>query len=135
VRSADPNLPKGIHAMSVESPLFRNGIDSEELKRYAFILKLRPGVEKAYDEAHASVPPELIALLKRVGVSEYSIFRRDRLLFLTLRTRNFESMWQEMQNDPANRRWQKRMGSFFEQPDDLRPGETFQMMEEVFYLP
>jgi len=49
--------------MSLGAPLFRNGIESEDLKRYAFILKLRPGVDEAHDEAHRSVSPELIALL------------------------------------------------------------------------
>ncbi len=120
--------------MSVESPLFRDGFAPHELKRYAFILKLRSGMEEAYDEAHRLVPPELIALLKRVGISEYSIFRRDRLLFLTLRTQDFESVWLDMENDPAYLTWQKKMGQFFEPSVDLRPEESFQMMDEVFYL-
>jgi L-rhamnose mutarotase len=111
--------------MSAGDPLFRNGIESEDLKRYAFILKLRPSVEEAYDEADRSVSPELIALLKRVGVSEYSIFRRDRLLFLTLRARNFELAWREMENDSAYLGWQKIMRQFFESADSFARENAF----------
>lgn len=51
--------------------------ESEEgklLKRYAFILRLNPGVAEAYEKAHREVWPEMLALLKSVGISEYSIY-------------------------------------------------------------
>jgi L-rhamnose mutarotase len=121
--------------MDAEAPRSMVSIDSLDVKRYAFILKLRPGTQNAYDKAHESVPPELIALLKRVGISEYSIFRRDRLLFLALTVGDFERAWQEIERDPAYKTWQKIMEPFFEAVSDLRPGERFPMMDEVFYLP
>jgi len=65
----------------------------EGLKRYAFMLRLRPGVEEAYEKAHREVWPEMLALLKSVGISEYSIYRRDELLILTLRAADFEKTW------------------------------------------
>lgn len=121
--------------MNAEAGLSTVSIDSSDVKRYAFILKLRPGTEKAYDKAHKSVSPELIALLKRVGISEYSIFRRDQLLLLTLTVGDFEQAWREVELDPAYVAWQKIMAPFFDSANDLRPGERFQMMDEVFYLP
>ena len=59
------------------------------MQRVAFLLRLRPGTEEAYDKAHAAVWPEMLALLKRAGISEYSIFRRDQLLFLTMHVERF----------------------------------------------
>ena len=59
------------------------------MQRVAFLLRLRPGTEEAYDKAHAEVWPEMLALLKRAGISEYSIFRRDQLLILTHACREF----------------------------------------------
>jgi L-rhamnose mutarotase len=121
--------------MNSEAPLSTVSIDSREVKRFAFILKLKPGTEEAYDRAHKSVSPELIALLKRVGISESFIFRRDQLLFLTLAVGDFERAWQQVELDPANAAWQKIMAPFFEPANDLRPGERFPMMDEVFYMP
>lgn len=105
------------------------------VKRHAFFLKLKPGTEKGYDEVHGLVPRELIALLKRNGISEYSIFRRGQLLFLVLKVRDFDRAWQNIELDPAYKAWQKVMEPFFEEVSNLRPGERFPMMDEVFYLP
>lgn len=105
------------------------------LRRYAFILRLREGAAEAYEEAHRAVWPEMLELLKSAGVNEYSIFRRDELLILTLRAVDFEATWRQIENHPVNLRWQRAMAPLFAQPGDLRPGERFPMMKEVFYLP
>jgi L-rhamnose mutarotase len=93
------------------------------MQRIAFLLRLREGTEAAYDEAHANVWPEMLALLKRSGISEYSIFRRDQLLFLTMQVENFEATWQQA------------MAPYFAPLDPLRPGERFPMMQEIFFMP
>ena len=105
------------------------------MKRYAFILRLRKGAAEEYKKAHREVWPEMLALLKSAGISEYSIYRRDELLILTLRAMDFEATWSQIDNHPVNLRWQQAMAPFFAPMDGLRPGERFPMMEEVFYLP
>jgi len=104
------------------------------MQRVAFILRLRPGTGEDYDKAHAAVWPEMLALLKSVGISEYSIFRRDELLFLYLHVDDFEKAWSEIEKDPVNTRWQEAMAPYFAPLGELRPGERFPMMREVFYL-
>ena len=108
--------------------------DGQALKRYAFMLRLRPGVAEAYEKAHREVWPELLELLKSAGISEYSIYRRDELLILTLRAADFEAAWSKIENHPVNLRWQQTMAPFFAPMEGLRAGERFPMLEEVFYL-
>jgi L-rhamnose mutarotase len=105
------------------------------LKRWAFLLRIQPGAGAEYDRAHAAVWPEMLALLKRSGISEYSIFRRDELLFLTFRAVDFEETWSSLESDPVNLRWQAAMAPYFAPLEGLRPGERFPMMEEVFWMP
>jgi L-rhamnose mutarotase len=105
------------------------------LKRHAFILRLREGAAEAYERAHRDVWPEMLDMLKRGGISEYSIFRRDNLLFLTFRAVDFEATWSQFDNDPVNLRWQATMAPLFAPDENLRPGERFPMMKEIFYLP
>jgi L-rhamnose mutarotase len=107
------------------------------MERAAFMLRLKPGTADAYDEAHRQVWPEMLALLKSAGISEYSIFRRDELLILSLRVEvDFETAWQKIENDPVNLRWQQAMSTYFQPLDgELQPGERFPMLREVFYLP
>jgi len=108
---------------------------AQPLERYAFILHLRPGAAQAYEEAHRAVWPEMLALLKSAGIAEYSIYRRDELLVLTLRAADFEAAWSRIENHPVNLRWQETMAPLFAPMEGLRPGERFPMMQEVFYLP
>jgi len=104
------------------------------MPRYAFKLRIKPDAADEYDREHQRVWPELLAKLKEVGISDYSIFRRGQELVLCLRAENFEKAWGELDRDPVNQRWQEFMGRLFEAVPDKQPGERFAMMEEVFYL-
>jgi L-rhamnose mutarotase len=104
-------------------------------QRVAFRLQLRKGMGEAYDESHRHVWPEMLDLLKRCGVSDYSIFRRDETLILVMTVDNFDEVWNCIEADPINTRWQEAMAPYFEPVGDLRPSERFSMFEEVFYLP
>ena len=104
-------------------------------KRYAFMLRLLPGAEEAYEAAHRAVWPEMLGLLKSAGISEYSIYRRDDLLILALRTEDFQATWDQIDNHPVNQRWQAAMAPYFAPVEGLRPDERFPMLKEVFYLP
>jgi len=104
------------------------------MPRVAFRLRLRPGVIEEYERAHQNVWPELLAKLKKVGVSDYSVFRRDLDLFLVMKVDDFERAWGILDKDPTNLRWQKEMGHLFDPITNLKPGERFPMMKEVFHL-
>lgn len=104
------------------------------MPRYAFRLRIKKEAIAEYDLEHTRVWPELLAKLKEVGISDYSIFRRDQDLFLSLSVDDFERAWDELDRDPVNQRWQQFMSRLFEPVPGLQPGERFAMMTEVFRL-
>ena len=104
------------------------------MPRYAYQMRIRPGKEAEYDEVHRHVWPELLAKLKELGVSRYSIFRRGRDLILTLTCEDLGTALAELDRDPVNLKWQSEMAQIFDEVPGLKPGERFAMMEEVFYL-
>ena len=104
------------------------------MPRTAFRLRIKPGKEQEYDIAHRNVWPALLAKLKEVGISNYSIFRRDQDLFLVMQVEDFEAAWRALDQDPTNLKWQREMSTLFESVPGLKPGEKFAMMQEVFYL-
>lgn len=104
------------------------------MQRIAFQLRVKPGSEAAYDEAHRHVWPELLAELQACGVREYSIFRRGCELFLYMVVPNFAVLLARVAESDVDRRWQQTMAPLFEPVPSLREGETFAMMEEVFYM-
>ena len=104
------------------------------MPRYAFKLRIKADAIEEYELSHQHVWPELLAKIKEVGISKYSIFRRGQDLFLFMRVEDFDGAWAELAQSAVNERWQKEMGRFFEPVPDQEPGERFAMMKEVFYL-
>jgi L-rhamnose mutarotase len=104
------------------------------MPRYAFQLRLKPDAVEEYDREHARVWPEMLATLKAVGISDYSIFRRGQELVLCLRVDDFDKAWDELDRSPVNLRWQEFMARLFEPAPGKTAGERFAMMKEVFYL-
>lgn len=104
------------------------------MPRYAFRLRIRPEAVATYEAEHQRVWPELLAKLKEVGISDYSIFRRGEELMLVLRVDNFEEAWAKLDADPVNQRWQQFMAPLFAPMEPREPGERFPMFREVFYL-
>jgi L-rhamnose mutarotase len=106
------------------------------MQRVAFLLRLKPGTGDDYDRAHAAVWPEMLTLLKSSGITEYSIFRRDELLFLYMRVDGaFDDTWDRIVADPVNTRWQQAMSPYFVPIQEKCEGERFPFMREVFYMP
>jgi len=97
-------------------------------------LRIKAGKEAEYDAAHRNVWPALLSKLKEVGISEYSIFRRNQDLFLFMQVDDFEAAWRALDNDRTNLEWQQEMAKLFEPVPGLKPGEKFAMMKEVFYM-
>ena len=104
------------------------------MPRYAYRLRIKPDAIEEYEREHQRVWPELLAKLKEVGISDYSIFRRGQDLMLVLRVDDFDKAMDEMDGDPVNRRWQVFMSRLFEAVPDKQPDERFSMWKEVFYL-
>jgi len=110
------------------------GLLGDSMARKAFRLRIKAGKEEEYDREHRQVWPELLAKLKDVGISRYSIFRRGQDLVLVMDVEDFGAAWGQLAREPINLKWQEKMSAIFEPMPELLPGERFPMMEEVFYL-
>jgi L-rhamnose mutarotase len=104
------------------------------MPRFAFRLRVRTECIEKYDEAHRRVWPDLLKLLKDVGISHYSIFRRGQDLFFYMEVVDFDRAWDEIDKSAVNRRWQAQMAPLFEPTGDRESDVRFPMMREVFYL-
>jgi L-rhamnose mutarotase len=113
---------------------FRLSNLGDQMQRLAFRLRIKAGKEEEYEAAHKNVWPALLAKLKEVGISKYSIFRREQDLFLVMQVDDFDAAWRALDQDSTNLKWQEEMALLFEPVPGLKPGEKFAMMKEVFYL-
>jgi L-rhamnose mutarotase len=102
--------------------------------RQAFKMKLIPGFEAEYQKRHAAIWPDLAALLKQTGISEYSIFldKETHTLFGVLQVEDPLALDQLPQH-PVMQRWWAFMSDIMETNPDHSPVST--PLQEMFYLP
>lgn len=92
------------------------------MEKYAFRMRLHPGMEEEYRRRHDAIWPELVALLKAAGVEDYSIHldRETHLLFGVLWRRADHGM-DDLPSHPVMRRWWAHMADIMETHPDGAP--------------
>ena len=104
------------------------------MARIAFKMQLFPGFEAEYKKRHDELWPELEQLLKKTGISEYSIFLDPdtNSLFGFLKAEDPKNLDNLPQHE-VMQRWWKYMGDIMESNPDNSPVSV--PLKEVFYLP
>lgn len=99
----------------------------------AYIGRIRKGKEQDYVEAHKTVWPELICVMRQAGVSRESCFVLDNHVFVYVEATDIDATMEKLANDPVNQRWDAFMESLLERPIIDSPG-FFPEMTEVFRM-
>ncbi len=106
----------------------------KELLRVAFKMKLIKGFEAEYKKRHDEISPELQALLKDSGISEYAIFLEEETgnLFGFLKIEHPIKL-DTLPSYPLMQKWWLYMSDIMETNPDHSPVSI--PLKEVFYLP
>jgi L-rhamnose mutarotase len=104
------------------------------MARVAFKMKLYQGFEAEYKKRHDALWPELSALLKSAGISDYSIFLDEETnnLFGVLKAEDTVAL-DNLPANPVMQRWWAYMKDIMESNPDNSP--VSMGLTEVFYLP
>ena len=92
------------------------------MEKIAFRMRLNPGMAGEYKARHDAIWPELAALLKAAGVSDYSIHLDEEtgLLFGVLWRRDDHTM-DRLPDHPVMKRWWAHMADIMETKADNEP--------------
>jgi L-rhamnose mutarotase len=103
------------------------------MEKFAFIMRLKAGQAEEYRRRHDGIWPELLALLKSAGISDYSIHldRETQVLFAVL-WRDGEQQMEGLSIDPLMRRWWAHMADVMETNADGSPAVA--PLETVFHM-
>jgi L-rhamnose mutarotase len=103
------------------------------MEKYAFRMHLNPGQEAEYRRRHDEIWPELEALLREAGVSDYSIHldRETGTLFGVLWRRDDHGMG-ALRHDPVMKRWWAHMADIMETKADNEPVAV--PLETMFHM-
>ncbi len=104
------------------------------MDRVAFKMKLFPGFEAEYKKRHDEIWPELVALLKETGISEYSIFLDEETnsLFGVLKAED-KALLDTLPTYAVMKKWWAYMGDIMASNPDNSPVSV--PLTEVFFLP
>jgi L-rhamnose mutarotase len=103
------------------------------MRRVAFVMRIRAGLEEEYRRRHQAVWPEMLEALRLAGCSNYSIFQRGRDLFAYLEVADLDLMLRQLAASEASRRWEAHMAPIMEQA--ILPETGFhEQLPEVFHL-
>jgi L-rhamnose mutarotase len=103
------------------------------LEKYAFKMKLNPGMEAEYRKRHDEIWPELSALLREAGARDYSIHldRETNTLFGVL-SRPADHSMASLPEHPVMKRWWAHMADIMESNPDNSPVQSD--LVTVFHL-
>ena len=92
------------------------------MEKFAFKMKLNPGMEAEYRKRHDEIWPELLTLLKQAGVSDYSIHLdpETNILFGVLWRQSDHAM-DTLPAQPIMQKWWAHMADIMETKPDNEP--------------
>ena len=102
-------------------------------EKYAFRMQLNPGMRDEYVRRHDEIWPDLVALLREAGVSDYSIHfdQETNSLFGVLWRRDGHTM-DDLPNNPVMRKWWAHMADIMQTRPDNEPVAV--PLETVFHM-
>ncbi|RZK54516.1 MAG: L-rhamnose mutarotase [Pedobacter sp.] len=98
----------------------------------AFKMKLKPGFTAEYKKRHDEIWPELSALLKENGVSDYTIFLDEETNILFAVQQQNGSSSQDLGNTAIVQKWWAYMADIMDTNPDNSP--VSKPLLEVFHL-
>jgi len=104
------------------------------MERYAFKMKLNPGMAAEYRKRHDEIWPELVSLLHEAGVSDYSIhLDPETNILFGLLTRTADHTMAALPDHPVMKRWWAHMADIMETNPDNSPVQSD--LVSVFHMP
>jgi L-rhamnose mutarotase len=105
------------------------------MKRYGSLIGIKPEVLESYKKYHLAVWPEILDMISKCNIRNYSIYLKDNLLFAYFEYQgsDFKADMAKMAADPKTQEWWTIMMPMQKPLETRRAGEWWAGMEEVFH--
>jgi len=111
------------------------------MKRYGWVIGLRPEKVAEYKRLHAAVWPAVLKMIKECNIQNYSIYLRQLddgryylFSYLEYKGTDFSADMAKMAADPVTQEWWQHCKPCQVPLLDRAEGEWWVNMEEVFHL-
>jgi L-rhamnose mutarotase len=105
------------------------------MKRYGMLIRVKPERLVEYKIIHAKVWPEILAMITKCNIRNYSIFEKDGFLFAYYEYvgTDYQADMAKMAADPKTQEWWKLTDPMQVPLETRAKGEWWAQMEEVFH--
>jgi L-rhamnose mutarotase len=106
------------------------------IKRYGMAVRLKEDQKELYIKNHQNVWPEILSELKKIKISNYSIYLKGEFLFgyLEYDGDNFNKDMEEMVSIPIVKKWETLSISCFNPFPGNEENDSWVLMDEIFYM-
>jgi len=106
------------------------------MRRYGMVIGLDPARLEEYKACHANPWPEVLDMIRKCNIRNYSIFYKDGYLFSYFEYvgEDFEADMARMAADPKTQEWWAYVKPMQRPLESRKPGEWWAEMEEVFHM-
>ena len=106
------------------------------MRRYGSVIGVRPQAIDEYRKFHTAVWPEVLEMIRKCNIRNYSIFLKDDLLFgyFEYHGTDFDADMARMADDPKTQEWWRITGPMQRPLDSRAKDEWWAKMEEVFHV-
>jgi L-rhamnose mutarotase len=111
------------------------GVPSAHGVRYGSVLKVKPGALKKYSKLHSAVWPDVLKMITRCNIRNYSIYYKDGYLFSYFEYvgKNFDKDMAKMAADKTTQRWWAVCKPLQQPLKTRKKGEWWASMPELFH--
>jgi L-rhamnose mutarotase len=105
------------------------------MKRYGFINRLHPQKYEEYKRLHAAVWPDILEMIHKCGIRNYTIYHKDGFLFSSFNYIgvDFQADMDLMKADARTREWWSHTDPCQNPLESRKEGEWWAEMEELFH--
>jgi L-rhamnose mutarotase len=106
------------------------------MKRYGSVIKVKPEKLTEYKELHENVWPEVLKMIGKCNIRNYSIYHKDGYLFSYFEYigDDYSADVQKMAEDPITQDWWKLTDPCQEPLETRKKGEQWASMDELFHV-
>jgi L-rhamnose mutarotase len=101
------------------------------MQRIARYTRLKKGCVEEYKQIHREIWPEVLDLIKKAGIKNYSIYLSGQNLFSYLEVDDWNRALDIIMEDSIGEKFQKYMAPCMDAPDPVSP---WIQIEEIFHL-
>ncbi len=105
------------------------------MERHGSVIRVRTEKLEEYTRYHARVWPEILDIIRKCNIHNYSIYHKDGFLFsyFEYHGKNLAADMEKMAADPKTQEWWALMKPMQIPLETRAPGEWWTEMKEVFH--